>query len=102
MLLPSRLGFEFQGAAPLRDGRVTDSDLAAVQARRSFAVRATQAMQVFLQNRIIAPSLAGAAGGKVEVPFMFKLMQWFPILRRLPARLMGLGVRPEHVLTHPA
>jgi 2-polyprenyl-6-methoxyphenol hydroxylase-like FAD-dependent oxidoreductase len=89
-------------AAPLSEGRLKDSDLAAVQARRLFPVRATQAMQVFLQNRIIAPSLAGAAGGKMEVPFIFQLMQWFPILRRLPARLMGLGVRPEHVRTKAA
>ena len=89
-------------AAPLREGRLKDSDLAAVQARRLFPARATQAMQVFLQDRIIAPSLAGAAGGTVEVPFIVRLMQWFPILRRLPARLMGLGVRPEHVLTKAA
>jgi 2-polyprenyl-6-methoxyphenol hydroxylase-like FAD-dependent oxidoreductase len=89
-------------AAPLREGRLKDTDLAAVQARRLFPVRATQAMQVFLQNRIIAPSLAGTAGGKVEVPLIFRLLQWFPILRRLPARLMGLGVRPEHVLTKAA
>ncbi len=59
-------------------------------------------MQVFLQNRIIAPSLTGAAGGKVEVPLIVQLMQWFPMLRRLPARLMGLGVRPEHVRTKAA
>ena len=85
-------------AAPLRAGRLSDSDLAAVEARRLFPARATQAAQVFLQNRIIAPSLA-AAGGPMKVPFVVRLMQWFPILRRLPARLMGLGVRPEHVRT---
>jgi 2-polyprenyl-6-methoxyphenol hydroxylase-like FAD-dependent oxidoreductase len=83
-------------AAPLREGRLTDSDLAAVQARRFFPARATQAAQVFLQNRIIAPSLA-AAGGPMKMPFPLRLLQWFPILRRLPARLIALGVRPEHV-----
>jgi len=83
-------------APPLREGRLADADLAAVEARRLLPARATQAAQVFLQNRIIAPSLA-AAGGKIEVPFVVRLMQWFPILRRLPARLMGMGVRPEHV-----
>ncbi len=82
-------------AAPLREGRLTDADLAAVEARRLFPARATQAAQVFLQNRIIAPSLA-AAGGKIKVPFVVRLMQWLPILRRLPARLVGMGVRPEH------
>jgi 2-polyprenyl-6-methoxyphenol hydroxylase-like FAD-dependent oxidoreductase len=88
-------------AAPLREGRLKDTDLAAVQARRLFPARATQAMQIFLQNRIIAPSLMNA-GGAVKVPFIVHLMQWLPILRRLPARLMGMGVRPEHVRTTPA
>jgi len=87
-------------AAPLREGRLRDSDLAAVQARRLFPARATQAAQVFLQDRIIAPSLY-AAGGPTKVPFVVRLMQRFPVLRRLPARLMGLGVRPEHVRTKP-
>jgi 2-polyprenyl-6-methoxyphenol hydroxylase-like FAD-dependent oxidoreductase len=83
-------------AAPLREGRLENSDLAAVQARRLFPARATQAMQVFLQERVIAPSLA-RKGGAVKVPFVVRLMQWFPLLRRLPARLIALGVRPEHV-----
>jgi 2-polyprenyl-6-methoxyphenol hydroxylase-like FAD-dependent oxidoreductase len=87
-------------AAPLRENRLTDADLAAVQARRLFPARATQAMQVFLQNRIIAPSLASQ--GRVGVPFVMRLVQWFPVLRRLPARLMGMGFRPEHVRTRPA
>ena len=82
-------------AAPLREGRVGDSDLAAVQARRLFPARATQAMQVFLQDRIIAPSLVGK--GPLKVPFVVRLMQWLPILRRLTGRLIAVGVRPEHV-----
>jgi len=88
-------------AIPLRERRLTDADLAAVETRRLFPARATQAAQIFLQDRIIAPSLA-AASGEIEVPFVVRLMQWFPILRRLPARLMGMGVRPEHVRTAPA
>jgi len=81
--------------APLREGRVGDADLAAVQARRLFPARATQAMQVFLQDRIIAPSLVGK--GPLKVPFVVRLMQWLPILRRLTGRLIAVGVRPEHV-----
>ena len=46
-------------AGPLKEGRLKDSDLAAVQERRRWPVRATQAIQVFLQNRMIAPTLAG-------------------------------------------
>jgi len=87
-------------AAPLRDGRLTDADLAAVQARRMFPTRATQATQVVLQNRIIAPILA--TSGAPPVPFIVRLMQWFPLLRRLPARFVAMGVRPEHVKTRPA
>jgi 2-polyprenyl-6-methoxyphenol hydroxylase-like FAD-dependent oxidoreductase len=82
-------------AAPLREGRLADRDLAAVQERRLFPARVTQAVQVFLQNRIIAPTLA--SGGSLRVPFALRLLQWFPLLRRLPARLIALGVRPEHV-----
>jgi 2-polyprenyl-6-methoxyphenol hydroxylase-like FAD-dependent oxidoreductase len=88
-------------AAPLREHRLKDSDLAAVQARRLFPARATQAMQLFLQNSIIAPSLAGA-GQRLHVPFVVRLAQWFPALRRVPARFMGMGFRPEHVQTRPA
>jgi 2-polyprenyl-6-methoxyphenol hydroxylase-like FAD-dependent oxidoreductase len=88
-------------AAPLREGRLQDSDLAAVQARRLFPARATQAAQVFLQDRIIAPSLA-SAGKELEMPFFLRLLQWFPILRRIPARIIALGVRPEHVRIRPA
>jgi 2-polyprenyl-6-methoxyphenol hydroxylase-like FAD-dependent oxidoreductase len=87
-------------AAPLRDGRLVDSDLAAVQARRMFPVRATQAVQVFLQNRMIAPTLAGTR--PLTVPWPVRLLDRFALLRRLPARVMGMGVQPEHVKTTPA
>jgi 2-polyprenyl-6-methoxyphenol hydroxylase-like FAD-dependent oxidoreductase len=84
--------------APLREGRLRDADLAAVQERRTFPVKATQNMQIFIQNRVIAPSLSGA-GGRIGVPFFVRLMQWFPVLQRLPARFIGMGFRPEHVRT---
>jgi 2-polyprenyl-6-methoxyphenol hydroxylase-like FAD-dependent oxidoreductase len=87
-------------AVPLREGRATDADLAAVQKRRLFPARATQAAQVFVQNRIIAPTLA--SDGALKVPFVLRLMQWLPFLRRVPARVIAMGVRPEHVHTKPA
>ena len=87
-------------AVPLREGRATDADLAAVQKRRLFPARATQAAQVVVQNRIIAPTLA--SGGTLKVPFIVRLMQWLPFLRRVPARVIAMGVRPEHVRTEPA
>jgi len=84
-------------AVPLREGRATDADLAAVQKRRLFPARATQAAQVVVQDRIIAPTLSSS--GTLKVPFLLRLMQWLPFLRRVPARLIAMGVRPEHVRT---
>jgi hypothetical protein len=71
--------------------------LARVQKRRKFPTRVTQAIQVFLQNRVISRALA--AKGELQVPLPIRLLARFPLLRRIPARLLGLGVRPEHVRT---
>lgn len=83
-------------AAPLREGRLADEHLQTLQAYRMRPVRMTQAAQVFLQNRLVAPALAGT--GPITVPWPIRLLNRFPLLRRLPARAMGLGVQPEHVL----
>ncbi|SFH98799.1 2-polyprenyl-6-methoxyphenol hydroxylase [Bosea sp. OK403] len=85
-------------AAPLREKRLTDADLAAVQERREFPTRATQRIQVLAQNRIISPLLARAdSDAPLGPPFLVKLFGWFPMLRRIPARIVGLGIRPEHI-----
>ncbi len=86
-------------AAPLREGRLADADLAAVQAHRLRPVRMTQAVQIFLQNRLVAPTLAGTSA--IRVPWPVRLLDRFALLRRLPARAMGMGVQPEHVKTRP-
>jgi 2-polyprenyl-6-methoxyphenol hydroxylase-like FAD-dependent oxidoreductase len=83
--------------APLRAGRVSEDDLARVQKRREFPTRVTQAIQVFLQKRVISRALQ--ARGELPVPLPIRLMARFPLLRRIPARMLGLGVRPEHVKT---
>ncbi len=85
---------------PLSRGRVSEDDLARVQRRREFPTRVTQAIQVFLQNRVISRALA--AKGSLQVPLAIRLLARFPLLRRIPARLLGLGVRPEHVRTPEA
>jgi 2-polyprenyl-6-methoxyphenol hydroxylase-like FAD-dependent oxidoreductase len=85
---------------PLKEGRLEDSDLQAVQDRRLWPVRATQAMQVFLQNRMIAPTLAGTR--PLRPPWPVRLLNAVPILRRIPARVLAMGVQPEHVKTTPA
>ena len=85
--------------APLRAGTLGDADLARVQARRERPTRLTQQAQIFLQNRVIAPTLASGPDQPVKPPLVARLLAMFPVLRRIPARLMGLGVQPEHVHT---
>jgi 2-polyprenyl-6-methoxyphenol hydroxylase-like FAD-dependent oxidoreductase len=76
-------------------GSVVRRDLDAVQRRREFPTRATQRLQVAVQNRVIGRVLAGTA--KIAPPFAVRLLDRVPYLRRIPARLIGLGFRPEHV-----
>jgi len=85
---------------PLSRGRATEDDLARVQQRREFPARVTQGIQVFLQTRVIGRALQ--AKGELEAPLPVRLLARFPLLRRMPARLLGLGVRPEHVRTPEA
>ena len=85
---------------PLRQGRASEGDLARVQRRREFPARVTQAIQVFLQDHVISRALQ--TRGELEAPWPVRLLARFPLLRRLPARLLGLGVRPEHVHTPAA
>lgn len=84
-------------AGPLIAGRLVDEDLALVQQRRQFPTRLTQAAQIFLQNRVLAPALS--AQGAIRPPLAARLLARFPRLRRIPAHLIGIGVRPEHVRT---
>jgi len=84
-------------AAPLRVCTINTRHLQAVQARRDFPARMTQKIQLTMQNRIIGPALQGTREPKP--PLLFKLFDAFPVLRRLPARLLALGIRPEHVQT---
>jgi 2-polyprenyl-6-methoxyphenol hydroxylase-like FAD-dependent oxidoreductase len=84
-------------ARPLREGSATDDHLAAVERRRAWPTRMTQRIQIALQNRLIGPALA--AGRPLTVPLPIRLMQRYPWLQRIPARLVGIGVRPEHVET---
>ncbi|HEY1474416.1 MAG TPA: FAD-dependent oxidoreductase [Pseudolabrys sp.] len=84
-------------AEPLRRGAVTPETLQAVQSRREFPTRITQRLQVLLQNRIIGPALVSASQ-RPKAPWFFKLLRW-PLLRRIPGRVLALGVRPEHIKT---
>jgi 2-polyprenyl-6-methoxyphenol hydroxylase-like FAD-dependent oxidoreductase len=84
-------------AGPLREKRLTIDDLKAVQRRRELPTRLTQALQVVIQDRVIGRVLGSR--GKVRPPWALNLMRRFPILRRIPARIIGIGFRPEHVRT---
>lgn len=82
-------------AAPLKAATLAPAHLGAVQRRRMFPTRVTQAIQVAMQNAIIGPMLNLTE--QPEPPLALRLMQHIPLLQRIPARILGLGVRREHV-----
>ena len=84
-------------AVPLLNGQVSDADLAAIERRRTPPVRFTQWMQLIIQKQVISRVLAGER--RPKPPLLLKLFGMFPALRRIPARLLGLGIRPEHIRT---
>ena len=85
-------------ARPLLRGAVTDGLLGEVQKRRELPTRMTQGFQVFVHQRFIGRALR-SRGPIRRLPLPLKLLQKFPVLRRIPARMLGLGLRPEHVRT---
>jgi 2-polyprenyl-6-methoxyphenol hydroxylase-like FAD-dependent oxidoreductase len=84
---------------PLLRGAVSLADLAAVQKRRLFPTRMTQTAQVAIQKNVMVPVLGLNRSTSISLPFPVRLLQRYPVLRRIPARLVGIGVRPEHVRT---
>ncbi|MGB7029437.1 MAG: FAD-dependent oxidoreductase [Candidatus Acidiferrum sp.] len=78
-------------------GRPSESQLHAVQKRRGFPTRATQGLQVAIQNNVVRRVLGSSK--PLTLPWPLRLLQRWPILRRIPARLVGLGFRPEHIKT---
>src|SRR5881396_1116587 len=79
-------------AAKLRSGPVSVADLRQVQLRREWPTRLIQGMQVFIHRRVVT---GRTSGEKKSLPFVLRLLKWFPILRQLPARFIGIGPRPE-------
>jgi 2-polyprenyl-6-methoxyphenol hydroxylase-like FAD-dependent oxidoreductase len=80
---------------PLKEGRLAIEQLLQIQRRREFPTRVTQWLQVALQRRIIARVLGQTA--PLKPPLVVRLLAKVPFLRRIPARIVGLGIRPEHV-----
>jgi 2-polyprenyl-6-methoxyphenol hydroxylase-like FAD-dependent oxidoreductase len=90
-------------AAPLAAGRVTTEDLARVQRRRAFPTRMTQRFQLLVQERVVRRVIGRTrADGTLAPPLVVRLLRHVPFLRRIPARLVGMGIRPEHVAGHVA
>jgi 2-polyprenyl-6-methoxyphenol hydroxylase-like FAD-dependent oxidoreductase len=80
---------------PLREGQLVIDHLRRIQKRRELPTRVTQWLQVAVQRRIIARVLGET--GPLKPPLAVRLLAKVPFLRRIPARIVGLGIRPEHV-----
>lgn len=80
---------------PLLTQTLSEKDLAALQKRRMFPTKMTQRLQIMIQNRAIGKILS-ADNTPIKPNCLIKLLGIFPWLQRIPARLMGLGFRPEH------
>jgi len=75
----------------------SENELEVVQRRRHFPTWATQKLQVAIQNTVVRAALA--SDKPLTLPFPLKLMNRYPFLRRIPARIVGVGFRPEHIRT---
>ncbi len=84
-------------AVPLSRGDVSTKDLEKVQRRRELPTRITQRAQVLIQNKIVTRVLATTQ--RPSLPFVVKLLRRWPVLRIIPAYMIGIGFRPEHVRT---
>ena len=82
-------------AEPLREREVAVSRLRQVQKRREFPTRVTQWLQLAMQRRVIVPVLSGTQ--RLKPPLLLRLITAVPLLRRIPAYIIGIGVRPEHI-----
>ena len=82
-------------AEKLQRGPVHVDDLRKVQERREWPTRLIQAMQIFIHRRVVTGRTSNDK--EASLPFVLRLLKWFPILRQLPARFIGMGPRPEHI-----
>jgi 2-polyprenyl-6-methoxyphenol hydroxylase-like FAD-dependent oxidoreductase len=79
----------------MKRGQAAPDDLRAIQRRREWPTRMTQRMQVLVQNRVISSVLRQQAAP--SAPWFLRMFGQVPALRRLPARIIGLGFQPEHI-----
>jgi 2-polyprenyl-6-methoxyphenol hydroxylase-like FAD-dependent oxidoreductase len=81
-------------AAKLKYGPVSLSEMEQVQKRREWPTRLIQAMQAFIHRNVVTGRESKSTDA---LPFLIRLLQWFPALQSLPARFVGIGPRPEHI-----
>jgi 2-polyprenyl-6-methoxyphenol hydroxylase-like FAD-dependent oxidoreductase len=81
-------------AKPLREGNVSEELLAQVQERREFPMRVTQRIQVAAHKGMMA---VFENPGPAKAPWQLKLVVNLPWMQRLLGRMVGMGVRPEHI-----
>ncbi|HEY5812787.1 MAG TPA: FAD-dependent monooxygenase, partial [Terrimicrobiaceae bacterium] len=81
----------------LRRGRVEMDHLRAVQHRRERPAQLTQRVQIFMHEHFLEPIFHTTE--QIPPPFPARLLEQFPLLRRIPARMIGIGFRPEHLLS---
>jgi 2-polyprenyl-6-methoxyphenol hydroxylase-like FAD-dependent oxidoreductase len=82
-------------AEPLRRGPVEPELLESVQRRRELPTKLTQKLQVAVQDRVLTPVLTGRMGA--APPLILRIIAAVPLLQRIPAYVVGVGFRPEHV-----
>jgi 2-polyprenyl-6-methoxyphenol hydroxylase-like FAD-dependent oxidoreductase len=84
-------------SAPLLKGDLRTGHLAAVQARRDPPTRFIQRLQKLVQNRVLAPALSASPDAPVSVPRALRALPGIPLLRGLPARVIGYGIWPSRL-----
>jgi 2-polyprenyl-6-methoxyphenol hydroxylase-like FAD-dependent oxidoreductase len=89
----------FTNAKSSNDGYrpINETPLAAVQRRREWPTKMTQRLQTFLQNRVIERVLAQS--GPMQPAWPVRVIAAVPLLRAIPAYVVGIGFRPEHIRT---
>ncbi|HJZ45531.1 MAG TPA: FAD-dependent oxidoreductase [Roseiflexaceae bacterium] len=85
---------------PLKAGQVTVTDLARVQRRRALPTRVIQTIISGVQNRVINRALDPSTAFRLPLLFRLPIVRQLSFVRELPVRLIGFGIRREHV--HPA
>ena len=80
-------------ADPLRHSALTARHLQAVQRRRMWPTRATQRLQILIQNRVLLNALRNRPN--FRAPVALRLISSIPVLRDIPGRIVGIGLRPE-------